>query len=251
MTTIYPKDYFKQLNNRVNKATCFVLMPFDPKFKEIYDVIKGTLQSEELNIICNRADDFHQPHIIETILKNIVRSEFIIADLTESNANVFYELGLAHCVKDISKVIILTQDMKYVPFDLRQFRCIVYEQSISGAKVLKDELTKTFQEVSSNSFRLRVRENRKIPFGKKLVGRDNNLYEISIEVAHIGYGMVKMIFHFNQISIDKPPQKIESQFLFVSEEDFPTQYLENIPWTVSFVRIMETEKEAIISLDKL
>jgi hypothetical protein len=178
MTTTYPKDYFKQLNRKINKATCFVLMPFDTKFNEIYDVIKGTLQSEELNIICNRADDFHQPHIIETILKNIVRSEFIVADLTGTNANVFYELGLAHCVKDIDKVIILTQDMKYVPLDLRQFRCIVYEQSITGSRLLRDELIKTFEEASRNSFRLRVKEHRIIPFGKKLVGYDNNLYAL-------------------------------------------------------------------------
>ena len=30
--------------------------------------------------------------------------------------------------------------MEYVPFDIRQFRCIVYEQSIEGVKNLQEEL---------------------------------------------------------------------------------------------------------------
>ena len=72
--------------------------------------------------------------------------------MTESNANVFYELGLVHSVKDMDKVIILTQDMKYVPFDLRQFRCITYDQSIAGSKQLKNELVKTFKEAAKDTF---------------------------------------------------------------------------------------------------
>lgn len=222
-------------------------MPFDNKFREIYDIIKETLESEELNIVCYRADDFHQPHIIETILKNIIRAEYVIADLTESNANVFYELGLAHCIKDIDKVIILTQDMKYVPFDLRQFRCIVYEQSISGSKKLKEELVKTFNEASRNSFRLKIKENRTTPFNKKLVGKGNFLYEIRFEAPHVGYDAIKLIIHFTQCSINKPNLKLEPQFLYLSEDKRSERIL-NIPWTISLVKT--SDKEAIISMDK-
>ena len=141
----------------------------------------------------------------------------------------------------------MTQDLKYVPFDLRQFRCIVYEQSITGSKLLRKKLVKTFEEVAKHLFRLKVKEHRITPFDKKLVGYDNNLYQIQIEVPHIGYGAVKMIIHFTQISIDKPSQEINTQFLFVSQ-DFPTRNIENIPWIVSFIQA--NDKDAIISLDK-
>lgn len=247
MATIYPKDFFKQTNKRTQKASCFVLMPFDPKFREVYDTIKETLESETLNIECNRADDFHQPHIIATILKGIAKSEFIIADLTESNANVFYELGLAHSVKDIDKVIIMTQNMKYVPFDLRQFRCIVYEQSISGSKKLKDELIKTFNEVAKNSFRLKVKEDRMTPFSKRLVGEENFLYELEFESPYIGHDAIKLQIHFTQLAVDKTRTKLETQILYLSE-DKPEDKIENIPWTVTLIKT--NEKEAIISIDK-
>ncbi len=247
MPTVYPKDYFRQINKRIQKASCFVLMPFDPKYQEVYDTIKETLQSEDLNIECNRGDDFHKPHIIETILKEIARSEFIIADLTESNANVFYELGLAHCVKDIDKVIIMTQDMKYVPFDLRQFRCIVYEQTISGSKKLRDELVKTFNEAARNSFILKVKQNWRTPFSKKLVGRDNFLYQLEFESPFTGHDAIKLQIHFTQLSVDKSRTKLKSQNLYLSEDE-PVRRIDNIPWTVTLVK--SNDMDATISIDK-
>jgi hypothetical protein len=58
--------------------------------------------------------------------------------LTDRNPNVFYELGLAHALN--KEVILLTQDINDVPFDLRHFRIIVYQDSISGADKLKSTL---------------------------------------------------------------------------------------------------------------
>lgn len=249
MTNIYPKDYFNQFNNKIDRASCFVLMPFDPKFSSIYETIRNALQSPELNFVCQRADDIREPHIIETILKSIWRAEFIIADLTERNPNVFYELGIAHCTKDIDKVVILTQNMDYVPFDLRQFRCIVYQPTDDGLINLKEELLKTFQEAAKHSFRLRIRENRTLPFDKKLAGADRNFYKLTFEVPHVGYGAAKLLIHFDQIRIDREPDNLETQFLFVTK-DKPTERISHIPWTISLIQIDDQQKEAIISLDK-
>lgn len=57
MATIYPKDFFDLPRKRIQKASCFVIMPFDQKFKEVYDNLKKTLESDALYIECNRADD--------------------------------------------------------------------------------------------------------------------------------------------------------------------------------------------------
>jgi len=247
MATIYPKAFFKQVKKRVQKASCFVLMPFNPKMKEVYGAIKEALGSDFLNIECNRADDFHQPHIIETILKGIAEAEFVIADLTKSNANVFYELGLAHCIKDIDKVIILTQDMKYVPFDLRQFRCIIYEQSITGLKELGNELIKTFKEVAKNSFRLKILENNRKLFSKSLLGNGNSLYSLEFESPVIGLDAIKLQIHFTQLAVDKSKTKLETQYLYLSNEK-PEDDIDHIPWKVTLIKI--NDKEATISIDK-
>ena len=57
MPSVYPKDVLNGYK-RVHKATCFVLMPFSPEFETIWMAICDTLQSQELNLICRRADDF-------------------------------------------------------------------------------------------------------------------------------------------------------------------------------------------------
>ncbi len=248
MARVYPKTFFEEGHKKIHKSSCFVIMPFAPQFKEVYEIIQETLQSEELNIICRRADDFHEPHIIETILKQTAQSEFIIADLTDANSNVFYELGLAHCVKPMNNVIVITQDMKFVPFDLRQFRCIVYEQSISGAKALKRELHNTFKESSNSSFRFGVTEEKSFTFGKKLIGEGNYLYEMNFESPHIGYDAIKLIIKYNRCAVDGPTEKMEEQFLFLSE-DKTSEKLKYLNWKIVLNRT--EERMAILSLEKM
>jgi hypothetical protein len=68
----------------------------------------------------------------------------LIAELTGKNANVFYELGLAHAMQ--KNVILITQRLEDVPFDLRHYRCLVYENSIVGAANLKTTLKTTLKE---------------------------------------------------------------------------------------------------------
>jgi hypothetical protein len=248
-STVYPKDYFNNGGKVINRASCFVLMPFSKKFDPVYFAIKDALTLEPLSIECKRADDFRKSHIIETILNGISAAEYIIADLTAANANVFYELGLTHSVKDIETVIIIAQNMKFVPFDLRQFRCIIYEQSVQGLTQLKTELEKTFSEVASHSFRLKISENELSRFSKRLVGKGNFLYDMEFESPYIGFDAIKLQIHFTQMAADKSRTQIESQFLFLSEAE-PSKKIENLPWKVTLIKTNEKEKNATISIDK-
>ena len=79
------------------------------------------------------------------ILLGIAESEFIIADLTDRNPNVFYELGIAHMTTNDVLRETLAQKNEEVPFDLGQFRYIVYEQNDTGYSHLRDMLTTTFE----------------------------------------------------------------------------------------------------------
>lgn len=129
---------FKQSTVKVNEKLCFIIMPFTDKLNPIYDsIIKPVIK--DLKLECLRADEiFTSKPIIEDIWDNVKKARFLIADLTERNPNVFYELGLAHALN--KEVILLTQDINDVPFDLRHFRIIVYQDSISGADKLKSTL---------------------------------------------------------------------------------------------------------------
>ena len=121
----------------------FVLMPFDEEFDYVYnDFLKPVFESlEDAQFQVTRADDIgNQRSIINDIVVQIAQSDLIIADLTRCNPNVFYELGLAHALR--RSVILLTQDIEDVPFDLQPYRTLEYDMhfvKIQSAKAtLKD-----------------------------------------------------------------------------------------------------------------
>lgn len=76
----------------------FILMPFTESLNDVYDfLIKGALVEAGYQV--KRADDIKsQSNILEDIVKGIIESDLIVADLTDSNANVYYELGIAHAL---------------------------------------------------------------------------------------------------------------------------------------------------------
>lgn len=121
---IYPKQ-FQRANIPIDKNRCFVIMPFKKEMDAIYGSIKNRLG--EAGYICNRVDEVSgSTPIVNKILTEILHSRYIIADLTELNANVFYELGIAHSFKDAQNIIILKQRGVKIPFDVTHLTYIEY-----------------------------------------------------------------------------------------------------------------------------
>lgn len=105
--------------------TCFVMMPFgqwmDSYYREIY-----VPAIREAGLEPVRADElFSTGSVIEQIWEQISRAKVLLADLTDKNANVFYELGLAHAAN--KPVVFTTGKLEDVPFDLRHLRVAVYD----------------------------------------------------------------------------------------------------------------------------
>lgn len=120
--------------------TCFVMMPFgswmDRYYQEIYIPAIKDAGMEPM-----RADElFTTGSVIEQIWEQISRSKVLLADLTGKNANVFYELGLAHALS--KPVVFTTSDLSDVPFDLRHLRVAVYDiRDPSWGTKLKGDLS--------------------------------------------------------------------------------------------------------------
>jgi len=106
------------------EADLFMIMPFRPHLDTIYETcIKPTVASVGLTI--KRGDNFFNNFsIMDDIWSATHHAKAVIADCTGQNANVFYEIGIAHTLG--KQFILLTQDEKDIPFDLRQYRYYVY-----------------------------------------------------------------------------------------------------------------------------
>lgn len=104
--------------------TAFVMMPLASDFDDVYQsLIREPLISAGYQV--SRADDLlNQINILQDIIGSIEQSSLLIADLTTANPNVYYELGMAHAFQ--KRVVLFTQDISQVPFDLRSYRIIQY-----------------------------------------------------------------------------------------------------------------------------
>jgi len=139
---IYPKQ-FRNARIPIEKNRCFVIMPFRSEYDEVYGEIKCCLNAN--GFICNRADEiFGSVPIIGKILKEMLRSHFIVADLTGQNPNVFYELGIAHSFKDANNIVLISQNLEDVPFDIRHLSTIIYDKG--NYKLLTSRILKTLEE---------------------------------------------------------------------------------------------------------
>lgn len=120
-------------------------MPFDPKYREVYaEVYKPVCAENDLD--CWRVDEVARPgSITRDIVEGIIDAEVVIADLTGQNPNVFYELGIAHSVGN--KTIMTAQAIADVPFDIRSYRVLIYQQNIMGSRKLADDLDKAIKEL--------------------------------------------------------------------------------------------------------
>jgi hypothetical protein len=122
------------------KPFIFVLMPFDSSFDDIYKFgIKGA--AEDVGAYAERIDEqIFIEGMLDRIFNQISKADFVVADMTGRNPNVFYEVGYAHALGKI--VILLTQDPKDIPFDLQHRQHTVYGGKID---LLRTELQNKFR----------------------------------------------------------------------------------------------------------
>ena len=123
----------------------FVLMPFTESWSDYIwkEEIKPAVAQAGLR--GRRADDLFGQDVMKDVFRSIVAASIIIADVTKKNANVFYELGIAHsCGKD---VILLSQGTQFIPFDLNRFRHCIYSNDGPGYANLRKYLSNALRRI--------------------------------------------------------------------------------------------------------
>ncbi|MEX3954421.1 hypothetical protein [Trinickia sp. EG282A] len=118
----------------------FVLTPFDKEFIDDFYSVKSTCESVGLR--CVRGDEEHASgDIFSHILKLIAKSDFVIANISSRNPNVYYELGIAQALG--KSAILVSRDKADLTFDLQSQRIILYKDVGDLSQKLKDMLLRT------------------------------------------------------------------------------------------------------------
>jgi formylglycine-generating enzyme required for sulfatase activity len=147
---------------------CFVIMPFGEQGTDKYernisiyqDMIKPVV--EECGYISIRADELeHMGSITRDIIEHLHESDLVVADLSDHNANVFYELGVRHALY-CSGTIPIIRKGELLPFDIANYKTLFYSIELKGPEIFR------------NSLKRRIKAFEKFSMGKS----DNPVHDI-------------------------------------------------------------------------
>lgn len=143
----YPKQINK-CNVIASENQCFFAMPFSEQYTNLYDTL--VLYLENNGYKCMRVDNNLSASvpIINLILKGIATSQYVVVDISESNANVFYELGITHTIKEYENVFIIKEKDAKTPFDIQHLQYIAYDKNN-----LKQLATQLIQRLQANQYK--------------------------------------------------------------------------------------------------
>jgi hypothetical protein len=145
--------------NQSAQKKCFVIAPIGDKDSGtrkrsdtvLEHVFKKAL-SPEYHV--KRADEISEPGMITSQILQVIQDyDLVLADLTEHNPNVFYELAVRHAIE---KPIIHVIDTHWrIPFDVSGFRTIAFDftdlNSVADAiKQIQEQATEVSKGNSSS-----------------------------------------------------------------------------------------------------
>jgi hypothetical protein len=133
-------DVFPEPSQNVSYSDVFVAMPFDKALRPVYKhIVKACTR---LSLTVARGDDFFTAHaVMADVWAAMQHARVIVADCTQRNPNVFYEIGMAHVLA--TPVVLVSQKDEDIPFDLRNIRRIAYQNTRHGMTVFESALEAT------------------------------------------------------------------------------------------------------------
>lgn len=113
------------------------MMPFSDELLAVYEqLIRPALDGYDVIRADTRLDE---RGILEKIITGIRSADLVIADITNANANVMYELGVAHTLGKAT--IMIAPSVDRIPFDVRAYPVHEYSTHFTRASQLKHILS--------------------------------------------------------------------------------------------------------------
>ncbi|MFH1118710.1 MAG: hypothetical protein V1775_02725 [Bacteroidota bacterium] len=134
---------------------CFIITPLGPVNSETRKKAEGLIRT----IIKPSLEEFHfgviSPHeisergsITNQIISHLLNDDLVIANLTDLNPNVMYELAVRHACR--KPVISLMEGSRELPFDIKDERTIIFTDEIAEVTRLRKELSSAIQSTIEN-----------------------------------------------------------------------------------------------------
>ena len=136
--------------------SCFVISPIgedgSATRKRADQILRYVIKPavEECGYTANRADEIDELGMITSqIIQRVIDDDLVVADLTESNPNVFYELAIRHVAK--KPIIQLIDKEEKIPFDVYDVRTVKMDhRDLDSVAQAKSAIIKQIKSMETN-----------------------------------------------------------------------------------------------------
>ncbi|MEV6664293.1 hypothetical protein [Streptomyces nigra] len=140
-------------NKECSQKNCFFISPIGTANSDVRrrsdQILKHIIKPacQECGYSAIRADEIDNSGMISTqILERILNDGIVIADLTDQNPNVFYELAVRHAVR--KPFIQIIAEGQNIPFDVQGIRTIELDhQDLDSAASARESITKAIRAI--------------------------------------------------------------------------------------------------------
>lgn len=140
--------------------TCFVIAPIGDAESETRkrsdQILKHIVSpaAKECGYEAMRADHISEPGLITSqVIQHIVEDPLVLADLTDRNPNVFYELAIRHAIK--KPLVQIIKRGEAIPFDVAGTRTIhVDHHDLDSVEEAKAEIVKQIKSVEKDALQV-------------------------------------------------------------------------------------------------
>ncbi len=144
------------MSQKPQPKNCFVIMPIGDENSDTRrrsdQVLKHIIKpaAESCGYAAIRADEIDKPGLITSqVIQRVIEDPLVIADLSETNPNVFYELAIRHAIK--KPLVQIIEKGQRIPFDVAGTRTVhVDHKDMDSVFSAKEEIARQIRQMEAD-----------------------------------------------------------------------------------------------------